>query len=93
MIREFEIELLSIAEWWAESALDTANGGFSGEVDVHGVTRPRANKGGILNARILWFFSEFARYEGSERYRNIADIAFDYLVTYFWDEEYHGIYW
>lgn len=93
LVKEFETELLSIAEWWAQRTLDPVNGGFVGEVDLLGIANIRANKGGILNARILWFFSELACYEGSEIYRGIADIAYRYLTTYFWDEEYHGIYW
>lgn len=93
LIKEFETELVSIADWWLENAIDTVNGGFAGEIDLQGVARPRANKGGILHARILWFFSETAHFLGNEKYRRAADAAYDYLTTYFWDEEYHGIYW
>lgn len=93
LIKEFETELASIADWWVENAIDTANGGFVGEIDLHGIARPGAGKGGILHARILWFFSETARFIGNEKYRRVADVAYDYLTTYFWDEEHQGIYW
>lgn len=93
LFKEFEVELFSIADWWAENAIDRVNGGFVGETDIHGVAKPRANKGGILHARILWFFSEIAGFTGNEKYRRLADVAYDYLTTHFWDKEYYGIYW
>lgn len=93
LIKEFEAELLSIADWWAENTVDTVNGGFVGEIDLRGVAKPKANKGGILHARILWFFSEVARFTDREKYKQVADIAYNYLTAYFWDEKYHGIYW
>lgn len=93
LIKEFETELVSIADWWVKNAIDTVNGGFVGEVDLSGDPKPAANKGGILHARILWFFSETARFMGNEKYRRVADVAYEYLATYFWDEAYHGIYW
>lgn len=93
LMKEFEAELLSIADWWLNNTIDTVNGGFIGEIDSQGVARPEANKGGILHARILWFFSETARFTGSEKYGQVADFAYDCLTARFWDEEYQGIYW
>ena len=37
---------------------DEANGGFIGRVEFDLTRRPEADKGCILNSRILWFFSE-----------------------------------
>lgn len=93
LAKEFETELSSIAEWWIANAADTDYGGFVGEVDAYNVPRPVANRGGILYGRILWFFSEAACFTGREKYRQMAQSAYDYLATHFWDPEYEGIYW
>ena len=37
---------------------DEENGGYVGQVDFDLTRHPEADKGCILNSRILWFFSE-----------------------------------
>lgn len=93
LIDEFEAELRSIAGWWMEHARDRENGGFVGRVDADDRPEPSANKGIILNARILWFFSELARISGDSRHRGAARTACEYLLEYFWDDEHGGVYW
>jgi cellobiose epimerase len=93
LVKEFEMELSSIAEWWIANVADARNGGFIGEIDARNVPRPEANRGGILYGRILWFFSEAASFTGHEKYRQLAGSAYDYLTTFFWDREHDGIYW
>jgi mannobiose 2-epimerase len=93
LVKEFETELSSIAEWWIANVVDERNGGFVGEIDARNVPRPEANRGGILYGRILWFFSEAAHFTRREKYRQLAEYAYDYLATHFWDHEYAGVYW
>jgi mannobiose 2-epimerase len=90
-----ERELLQdILPYWATRAVDEANGGFVGAVSIDGRPDPRAGKGGVLNARILWTFSAAnRRYPESPRYREMADRAFDYLRTHFLDPDFGGLYW
>lgn len=86
-------ELRSIADWWVKHSLDTLHGGFIGEIDYHGQAVSDANKGIILNSRILWFFSEACRFEENPDYRATADRAFQYLVDHFDDKQYGGAFW
>lgn len=93
LTKEFETELSSIAEWWLANAVDATHGGFVGEIDSRNVPQPEANRGGILCGRILWFFSEAARFTGREKYRQAAQTAYEYLFAHFWDHEHDGVYW
>ncbi|HVY21831.1 MAG TPA: AGE family epimerase/isomerase [Steroidobacteraceae bacterium] len=94
---EFHKELLSIADWWSVHAVDHTYGGFHGEVDARNNAVSNANKGIILNARILWFFSETALHTTGEanntRYRECATRAYEYIIQHFLDTEYGGMYW
>lgn len=91
--QEVEAELRNgIMPYWLK-AVDERNGGFIGRVDGEGKRYPDADKGGVLNARILWTFSAAYRLTGEERYRRAARRAKEYFVRYFYDEVYGGIYW
>jgi mannobiose 2-epimerase len=86
-------ECHQIAKWWMDNSLDTEYGGFVGEIDFFGGVVPKANKGIILNTRILWFFSEAAKHFDKLNYRQIADRAYQYLLAYFDDKESGGVVW
>lgn len=90
---EFKAELVRIADWWAAHTIDEAQGGFVGEVDENNQVVVGASKGVILNARILWFFSETAQYLDNPVYRACADRAYQYLLQFFRDSEHGGFYW
>ena len=47
----------NILRFWTERMVDNDNGGFYGRIDGSNVLHPEADKGAILNARILWTFS------------------------------------
>ncbi|WP_331343932.1 AGE family epimerase/isomerase [Cellvibrio sp. UBA7661] len=93
MMQEFHTELIAIADWWATYSPDLERGGFYGEIDAGNRPVNDASKGIILNARILWFFSEVAQQLDDLRYRDCAQRAYDYLVTHFFDAEFGGVYW
>jgi len=82
----------NILPFWQDMA-DTENGGFYGEADFYGTIKRSANKGGILNSRILWTFSAAFRYFNDDVYKALAAKARDFLYTSFYDREYGGIYW
>ena len=91
--RLLDTECHKIADWWMTHSVDQLHGGFFGEIDAKANPVIAANKGIILNTRILWFFSEAAfTYEKAE-YRQIAKRAFDYLVTFFDDKQHGGVLW
>lgn len=91
--QEFRAELIAIADWWAVNTVDHEQGGFYGEVDANNQPVKNASKGIILNARILWFFSEVAQEVDNPVYRNCATRAYDYVNAHFFDKEQGGVYW
>ena len=83
----------NILPFWLEKMQDNENGGFYGRMDGSGVLHPDAEKGAILNARILWTFSAAYRVLEKEELLEAATRAKDYLVDHFIDPEYGGVYW
>ena len=47
----------NILSFWMSKMVDHENGGFYGQMTGDGLLVETAEKGGILNARILWAFS------------------------------------
>jgi len=86
-------ELHRIATWWMKHTPDTVNGGFVGRVGHDGRRVKYADKGVVLNCRILWFFSEIARADGRPGYRETASRAFAYLLEHFDDRQAGGVVW
>ena len=83
----------NILPFWLEKMQDNENGGFYGRIDGNNQLHPEAEKGAILNARILWSFSAAYRVLQKEEYLEAATRAKDYLVDHFIDPEYGGVYW
>lgn len=94
---QFENELHAIADWWMSNTVDEINGGFIGEMTVDNKVVANANKGIILNTRILWFFSEAACFVKDDAkknaYQHHATRAYSYLVGHFVDSEHGGVFW
>ena len=91
---EMKVELVErILPFWMERTIDDEHGGFVGCINHDNEIVPRAEKGLVLNARILWTFSAAYRVLGEERYRDIAERAYDYLMRAFRDREHGGYYW
>ncbi len=91
---ELEQELhQGILPFWSETMYDPNTNGFYGEADVNGTVDPEADRGIIMYTRILWTFSAAYRIYGNESYREKATIAFNYIVKYFIDREFGGVYW
>ena len=83
----------NILAFWIDKMQDTEHGGFYGQIDCNNTLHPEANKGAILNARILWTFSSAYRILKKKEYLDMAQRAFDYITAYFLDREYGGVYW
>ncbi|MEL6845918.1 MAG: AGE family epimerase/isomerase, partial [Bacteroidota bacterium] len=90
---QFKHTLEQLLAWWMDTMIDEKHGGFYGRVDGHGQLHPEADKGVILNTRILWGFAAAARATGREDYRRMADRAYHYLIEYFLDREHGGLFW
>lgn len=82
-----------ILPFWIEKMQNRQEGGFYGQIDGRNQLNPVANRGAILNARILWTFSAAYRLMNRHEYLKIAERAYDYIETFFIDKEQGGAYW
>jgi mannobiose 2-epimerase len=91
---ELEQELVNnILPFWETKMIDQENGGFLGRIDGNGMEYRMADKGCVMNARILWTFSSASRILHHPEYLIYATRAKDYLLNYFADKQYGGVYW
>lgn len=86
-------ELNNILNYWENHTIDIENGGFIGEVDDNDVKNEFADKGAVLNARILWTFSAAYPVTKKTSHLEIAERAFEYISKFFYDAQYSGIFW
>ncbi len=82
----------NLLPFWSGKVTDSVNGGFYGRVDATNKIYPDADKGGILNARILWTFSSAYRILGDTAYLDMARREKDYVMDHFIDRKYGGAY-
>ncbi|WP_343695135.1 AGE family epimerase/isomerase [Flavobacterium sp.] len=90
---ELKTELDSIFNYWTKHTIDNENEGFIGQIDFNDHVIANAEKGSVLNARILWSFSSAYQITKKENHKQIAERAFEYLSKYFYDPEFGGIFW
>ena len=83
----------NILRFWLDKMMDYEHGGFYGRMDGNGELHKDAEKGAILNARILWAFSAAFRVLKHPEYLEAATRAKDYIIEHFIDQEYGGVYW
>lgn len=90
---ELKTELDSILEYWSKFTIDTENDGFIGKIDENDVRDSKAEKGAVLNARILWTFSAAYQLTNNNGHKAVAKRAFDYIINHFYDTEFGGVFW
>src|ERR1700712_2007238 len=90
---EMEAELKNILAYWMQYDTDEQFGGFIGRVDQFNNADMYANKGSVLNSRILWAFSAAYHRTRNPAYLKYAERAYHYFVDHFIDKIYGGIYW
>jgi mannobiose 2-epimerase len=91
---EVEQELIrNILPFHIEKVTDLDNGGFYGYVSNDLQVKKDAPKGLIQNARLLWTYSQAYRVLKNPVYLNTADRAYHYLLNYFWDKDFGGLFW
>ena len=83
----------NILRFWIDNMTDHENGGYYGRMSGKDELDPHANKGAILNARILWSFSAAYRILGKPEYLEAATRAKRYIIDHFIDKEWGGVYW
>ena len=83
----------NILDFWLSNMIDDEHGGFYGQMTGEGQLVKDADKGGILSARILWAFSAAYRVLGNPEYLMAATLIKDYIIEYFYDNQFGGTYW
>ena len=91
--KEISVELENILNYWIKNTIDQENGGFIGKIDGNDVKYPKADKGLVLNSRILWTFSSAYIHNPKPEYKMMAKRSYEYLMKYFWDKQHGGGYW
>lgn len=81
-----------IIPYW-KGLIDREYGGFFGYVDFQLERGKKADKGVILNSRILYFFSRAAFLCEDSELLEYADWAYHFLIENCWDKVYGGVYW
>ncbi len=83
----------NILSYWIDHVVDKENGGFYGRIDGDDLIHAQAEKGAVMNARILWAFSAAYRVLRNPAYLEAATRAKDYFLAHFVDKENGGVYW
>jgi mannobiose 2-epimerase len=91
--KELTDELGNILNYWMANTVDEQDGGFYGKIDNDNNVIPASPKGSVLNARILWSFSAAYNQNPDERYLQMANRAYQYIIKHFIDAEFGGVYW
>lgn len=84
--------LENIVSFW-KGLRDDRYGGYYGYMGQDLAVDKQAEKGCILNSRILWFFSEAAMLTGRRDLKAEADHAYKFLMEHCLDRENGGVYW
>ncbi|MRX41723.1 N-acyl-D-glucosamine 2-epimerase [Flavobacterium sp. LC2016-23] len=90
---EVSAELENILDYWSKNSIDIQNDGFVGQIDHNENVIENAEKGAVLNARILWSFSSGYQVTKNEAHKKIAQRAFEYVSNHFYDTESGGLFW
>src|SRR5664280_2510617 len=82
----------NILPYWSTRMIDSRNGGFYGRINYDDEVFPDEDKGGILNARILWTFSSAYRILKDTSCLRLATRSKNYIMAHFIDKEFGGAY-
>jgi mannobiose 2-epimerase len=83
----------NILDYWVQHTIDNKYGGFAGYVGPDNKINEKASKGIVLNTRILWAFSAGSLFLKDDGYAEIADRAYDYITSRFFDNKNGGVFW
>lgn len=93
LVEQVKAELTGhILPFW-KGLLDAEHGGYYGEMGTDLQVRKHANKGTILNSRILWFFSKAAAALQDASLTAYADHAYRFLTDVCMDSTHGGVVW
>lgn len=90
---EFKKELKNVLDYWSTNMIDEEYGGFYGRITGKDELIANAEKGVVLNARILWTFSAAHRLAHDASYLEVAKRAYNYIKDFFLDPVDGGVFW
>jgi len=94
ILGDFENELFNnILPFWTNIAIDKKNGGFYGGITNDLLIENEIPRTAVSCARYLWTFSKAFLLTSKEIYLEIADHAYEFLQTAFWDKVHGGLFW
>lgn len=82
----------NLLPYWTRKVTDNVKGGFYGRIDANDKVYPNAERGGVVNSRILWTYSAAYRVLGDTAYLRMAGRQKEYILNHFIDKEYGGAY-
>jgi cellobiose epimerase len=85
----------NLLPFWIENSVDTndPNMGFFGAIENDGTGVTTARKHNVLFTRYLWTYSAAYRVLGDEMSLGLAHRAYEYLSSYFHDQDNGGVFW
>jgi cellobiose epimerase len=86
-------ELENILDYWQKYTVDYEFEGFYGRINDKDIVIEKAEKGSVLNARILWTFSAAYLQNPKQEYLELATRAYEYLKDFFADKTNGGLFW
>ena len=81
-----------IIPFW-KNLRDDEHGGFYGQLDFELNLNKKAEKGCILNSRILWFFSKAHLLLKDESLLDYANHAYNFMMKNCIDNDFGGVFW
>lgn len=94
MFNSIKNELLNnILPYWEKFARDTENKGFYGSIDNTNRQNEKTDRTIVMTSRFLWAYSAAARFTKNPRYLEMADFAYDVILTKYFDKQNGGVYW
>jgi len=83
-----------IIPFWLARAKDAQYGGYLTNFDEQGQAQEMPEKYLNTQCRLLWWFSQMHRkYPSIPGSADMARWGIDFMLKYFWDEQYGGFYW
>ena len=83
----------SILPYWEKYARDPVNKGFYGQIDNDNNLNTTCERSIVMTSRFLWTYSAVARLSKNPEYLKMADFAYQFILTKYWDKKHGGVYW
>jgi cellobiose epimerase len=83
----------NILPFWMREAVDPVRRTFFSEVSNDLASKHHGARGALLTCRILWTYAAAYREHGDRDYLQMAELAYEDLLSRFHDKTHGGLYW